>query len=110
MTTYPCPYQDQGRCILPAGDTQAILVWDGTVSFVAGRLVEELAQQVPANAEVETVDEFFVPSLLGGFAEMTRLADLGGIPEALSVDAPSSGKWLYFQCAPCGHTVKVPIN
>jgi hypothetical protein len=116
MTTYPCPYQDNGICIPPvAGDMQAILVWDGTISFVAGRLVEELAQQVPVYAEVEAVDQYFIPSLIRGFAEMARRAAPGEFPAALSVDAlqidaPSSGKWLYFQCAPCGHTVKTEIN
>ena len=111
MITYPCPYQDNGKWVTQAGEEiRAILVWDGAISLVTGRLGAQLATELPEDLRgAEIVDAGLIRSILHTLSVLSDGKSLRDGFEELPGLA-GEGKWLLIECAPCGHVVKVPLG
>jgi hypothetical protein len=111
VIAYPCPYQDNGKWSPPPeGGIRAILVWDGEISLVTGRLGAQFAAQLPEDLRAaEIVDAGLVRSILHSLSMVSDQGSLRDRFERLPGLA-DRGKWLLIECAPCGHVVKVPLD
>lgn len=100
---FPCPRGDNGICGGAGAKAVAFLVWDGEVSVLTGRLL----QQVISRADLAAAERI-------GKSE-SRALRLGSDPRGWSRgvrllgDSAPQGKWLYVECKPCGDFVKVPV-
>jgi hypothetical protein len=106
---FACPRGDKGVCALPDAGSVAALVWDGEVSFLTGRLLQQVVRSSNPNAaeHVEAKADNSVTRTIRNWPDprgryrLTRESFIG---------TPDEGKWLYVECKPCGDIVRVPVS
>lgn len=91
----------------------AAILWDGELSFVSGKLLRDTLGEVREWADVVTVEPAELEALAAGFMALISPANAFDMRIARDVfrgrGLPQEGKYVYAQCAPCGHIVKIPL-
>jgi hypothetical protein len=105
---FECPRGDNGICGDPEPGSVAALVWDGEVSVLSGRLLDEVLGSADSQAAV-TIEEREFNALVETVWPLRDPRHDYPPTNRLHWDEAPMGRWVYVECKPCGDYVRVPV-
>lgn len=105
---FRCPRGDNGICGDPTPGMIALFVWDGDVSLLSGKLLEQFLHRADRE-EAVPADERETQAIAHALRLLALPAEPVPAPDLTLEDLVPHGRFAYVECKPCGDIVKVPV-